>query len=61
MIVRKEFECTTKDIDKVIVELANEIQNGWHIEQITDISYKLSCVLENYPKFSVILVRKNNA
>lgn len=58
MIIKKEFRCTTENIDTVITELAKEIENGWHIEQFKDYSFQLSHVLKCYPEFSVTLVRK---
>ena len=60
MIIRKEFRCTIKDIDKVVVELAKEIENGWRIEQIKDCGFELSHALNCYPEFLVALVRKKD-
>ena len=58
MIIQKEFRCTTENIDKVVVELAKEIADGWSIKAIKDYSYELSVALKSYPTFSVVLERK---
>ena len=34
MILSKKFECTTDDLDSVIVSVAKEIENGYHITKI---------------------------
>lgn len=34
MILSKKFECTVEDLDSVVVELAKEIENGYHIAKI---------------------------
>lgn len=59
MIIEKKFQCTLKDIDSVIVELAKEIENGWHVAQIEHEEFEVSFVAQHYPQFSVTLVRKN--
>ena len=60
MIIGKEFRCTVQNIDKVVVELAKEIENGWHIQRIKNHDFELSSVLNSYPEFSVTLVRKED-
>lgn len=34
MILSEKFECTTDDLDFVIVSVAKEIENGYHIGKI---------------------------
>ena len=60
MILNKKFDCTIEDLDSVIVALAKEIENGWHINQIEQhpvtlcIGYK-----KTEPDFSIELCRKD--
>ena len=58
MITRKEFKCTTEDIDSVVLELAKEIEDGWSIESIHDFTCELSVAIKSYPTFLVTLVNK---
>jgi len=58
MIIKKEFRCTTEDVNAVILELAKEIENGWRIESFKDYNFQLSVGLKAYPEFSVTLVRR---
>ena len=61
MILSKKFECTTEDLDSVIVSLAKEIEDGWHIGKIEMHDFHMyHSVKRNEPDFSIELVRKNN-
>ena len=60
MILSKKFECTTEDLDSVIVLLAKEIEDGWHIGKIEVHDFHMcASVKRNEPDFSIELVRKN--
>lgn len=60
MILRKKFDCTTDDLDSVIVSLAKEIEDGWHIGRIElhDI-HMCYMTKKNESDFSIELVRKD--
>ena len=61
MILSKKFECTSEDLDSVIVSLAKEIENGYHIGKIELHDFTMSCyTMRNEPEFSIELVRKDN-
>lgn len=60
MILSKKFECTVEDLDSIIVELAKEIENGYHIAKIETNPITLSCnIRRNEPDFSIELRRKD--
>jgi hypothetical protein len=60
MILSKRFECLTDDLDSVVVELAKEIENGWHIGKIEVHDFHICCsVMRDEPDFSIELVRKD--
>lgn len=60
MILSKKFECTVDDLDSVVVELAKEIENGYHIAKIETNPITLSCdIRRNEPDFSIELRRKD--
>jgi hypothetical protein len=60
MILSKRFECLTDDLDSVVVELAKEIENGWHIGKIEAHDFYMCCsVMRDKPDFSIELVRKD--
>ena len=60
MILNKKFECTTDDLDSVIVAVAKEIENGWHISRIETYGFTMCCsIKKTEPSFSIELVRKD--
>ena len=60
MILNKRFECTTDDLDSVIVAVAKEIENGWHISKIEAYGFTMCCsIKKTEPDFSIELVRKD--
>lgn len=60
MILNKRFECTTDDLDSVIVAVAKEIENGWHINKIETYGFTMCCSFKKIePDFSIELVRKD--
>lgn len=60
MILSKKFECTTDDLDSVIVAVAKEIENGWHISKIEAYGFTMCCSSKKIePDFSIELVRKD--
>ena len=59
MILSKKFECTTDDLDSVIVSLAKEIEDGWHIGRIKVHDFTMCySTKKTEPDFSIELVRK---
>lgn len=60
MVLTKRFECTTDDLDSVIVELAKEIENGYHIAKIetNPITFNYD-IRRSEPDFSIELRRKD--
>ena len=59
MILTKRFECTFEDFDAVIIALAKEIEDGWHVINIENHGFTLSCnTKRDKPEFSVELARK---
>lgn len=59
MILNKRFDCTFEDLDLVIVALAKEIEDGWHIAKIENHGFTTCCSIKrNEPEFSIELVRK---
>ena len=60
MILSKKFECTTDDLDSVIVSVAKEIENGWRISKIKTYGFTMRCsIKKTEPDFSIELVRKD--
>ena len=60
MILSKKFECTTDDLDSVIVAVAKEIEDGYHISKIDTYCFTMSySIKKNEPDFSIELVRKD--
>lgn len=59
MILSKKFECTSEDLDSVVVALAKEIEAGWRISSIESHAVTMSCSIKrNEPEFSIELCRK---
>lgn len=58
MIVKKVFECNTKDVDEVILAIADEVRAGYTVEQVKIGHSELSVCAEHYPSFTVTLVRR---
>ena len=60
MILRKKFDCTTDDLDSVIVSVAKEIEDGWHIGRIELHDFHMCYMTKKTePDFSIELVRKD--
>ena len=60
MILSKKFECTTDDLDSVIVAVAKEIENGWHISKIQTYGFTMCCSSKKTePDFSIEFIRKD--
>jgi hypothetical protein len=60
MILTKRFDCTFENIDSVVVALAKEIEDGWHISKIENYGFTMCCsVHKKDPEFSIELVRKD--
>ena len=61
MVISKKFYCTFEDFDSVIVALAKEIEDGWHVTTMT--SHGISCragIRNTEPEFTIELVRKDS-
>lgn len=59
MILSKKFECTVDDLDSVIVAVAKEIENGYHISKIDTYGFTISrSIKRTEPDFSIELVKK---
>ena len=60
MILSKKFECTTDDLDYVIVSVAKEIENGWHISKIETYGFTMCySIKKTKPDFLIELIRKD--
>ena len=60
MILSKKFECTTDDLDSVIVSVAKEIENGWHISKIKTYGFTMCCSSKKTePDFFFFFLRKD--
>jgi len=60
MILSKKFECTTEDLDSIVVALAKEIEDGWHIHRIEQYPLSLQIGIRmDEPMFSIELRRKD--
>ena len=60
MILTKRFDYTFEDLDSVVVALAKEIENGWHISKIENHGFAMCrSVCKKDPEFSIELVRKD--
>lgn len=59
MILSKKFECTTDDLDSVVVAVAKEIENGYHISKIDTYNFTMCySIKKTEPDFSIELVKK---
>lgn len=59
MVINKRFDCTFEDLDSVVVALAKEIEDGWHIVKIENHGFTFSySVKRDEPEFSIELIRK---
>lgn len=62
MILSKKFECAVDDLDSVIVAVAKEIENGWHINRIETHGLTMCYAIKRTePEFSIELVRKDRS
>lgn len=60
MVLSKKFDCTADDLDSVVLSLAKEIENGWHIYKIETNPFAVTLDIKiSEPMFSVTLCRKN--
>lgn len=60
MILSKKFECTTDDLDSVVVAVAKEIKNGWHISKIETYGFTMCYSSKKIePDFSIEFIRKD--
>ena len=59
MILRKKFYCTFEDTDAVIIALAKELEDGWHISSIENHGLTMCCSRRREEaEFSIELERK---
>lgn len=60
MILSKKFDCTVDDLDSIVVAVAKEIEDGWHINRIETHGLTMCyATKKNEPDFSIELVRKD--
>lgn len=60
MILSKKFDCTFEDLDSVIVALAKEIEDGWHIGKIENHGIKMCTGIKiDEPEFSIEIWKKD--
>lgn len=60
MILNKKFDCNTEKLDDVVVALAKEIEDGWHIYKIEQYPFKMCYEIKrNEPTFSIELCKRD--
>ena len=60
MILSKKFDCTVEDLDSIVIALAKEIENGWHINSIEHHPLSLQIgVRMTEPMFTIELRRRD--
>lgn len=61
MIISKKFDCIFEDFDEIVVALAKEVENGWHISEIESHGMTMCRdIRRTEPEFSITLTRKHN-
>ena len=60
MIIEKTFVCSTKNVDEVFLEVAEEIKNGWRVVSIKHDLPEMSVCSTYYPTFTITLNRRDN-
>lgn len=59
MIVRKAITCTVKDLDEVVLTIAEEVKKGWTVHKIEPPqTIEISYHRDYWPEFVVHLERK---
>lgn len=59
MVINKRFDCTFEDLDSVIVALAKEVEDGWHIVKIENHGFTFNnCIKRDEPEFSIELTNR---
>ena len=62
MILSKKFECTSEDLDSVVVALAKEIEAGWHVSRIETHRFTMNyCIQRTEPEFFISLLANGMA
>lgn len=62
MILSKKFECTSEDLDSVVVALAKEIEAGWHVSRIETHGFTMNyCIQITEPEFFISLLANGMA
>lgn len=60
MIISKTFDCTMENIDEIVVALAKEIEDGYHITKMEHHGCTLCAdIRRTEPEFSITLVKKD--
>ncbi len=61
MVINKRLDCTFEDLDSVVVALAKEIEDGWHIVKLENHGFTCSPFIKrDEPEFSIELARKRD-
>lgn len=59
MIISKTFDCTMENVDEIVVALAKEIEDGYHITKMEHHGCALCLgINRTEPEFSITLTRK---
>ena len=58
MVREKIFKCSCEKPDEVVLELAKEIEAGWHIGNIEQLDLTLSMRTRLEPRVAIHLIKK---
>lgn len=59
MIISKTFDCTMENVDEIVVALAKEIEDGYHITKMEHHGCTLCAgIRRTEPEFSITLTRR---
>ena len=59
MICKKTFECSTENVDEVVLELAEEIKAGWKIESVEMLERTMRVNIRPEPCVRLRLIRRD--
>lgn len=60
MILTKRFDCTMENVDEIVVALAKEIEDGYHITKMEHHGMTVCAGLRRTePEFSITLTKKD--
>ena len=62
MILSKKFNCTFDDLDSIVIALAKEIEDGWHIGKIVSNEINMCAGIKiDEPYFSIELWKRSKS